>query len=159
VDATAGRVLVAGLLGGAALLAGSVSAPAAGACRPTLSSGGGPFEQNAVVPPLRSRIGRGHVLTGRVLRAPDCAPIRGATVELWQAGANGSYDRRGRARVITNRTGTFRFEGPVPGSEFGRRPHIHIHVVAPGYPDFVTTYFVPRGERRGTIRIVLVSDL
>src|SRR5581483_6549734 len=87
------------------------------------------------------------------------APIRGATVELWQASANGSYDRSGRARVITNRTGTFRFEGPVPGSELGRRPHIHVHVIAPGYPDFVTTYFVARGERRGSIRIVLVSDL
>ncbi len=146
-------------LAGAAFLAASAPATAAAPCRPTLSAGGGPFESNAVVPPLRSRIGRGHVLTGRILRAPDCAPIRGATVELWQAGANGQYDRRGRARVITNRAGTFRFEGPVPGSELGRRPHIHIHVVAAGYPDFVTTYFVPRGERRGSIRIVLVSDL
>lgn len=157
-DGSAGRALAAGLLAGAAFLAAGSAAPAA-TCRPTPSAGGGPFESNAVVPPLRTRIGRGHVLTGRVLRAPDCAPIRGATVELWQASANGSYDRSGRARVITNRTGTFRFEGPVPGSELGRRPHIHVHVIAPGYPDFVTTYFVARGERRGSIRIVLVSDL
>jgi protocatechuate 3,4-dioxygenase beta subunit len=159
VNASAGRVLLVGLLVSAAFLAASSSATAAAPCRPTLSAGGGPFESNAVVPPLRSRIGRGHVLTGRILRAPDCAPLRGATVEFWQASANGRYDRRGRARVMTGRNGTFRFEGPIPGSEFGRRPHIHIHVSAPGYGDFVTTYFVSPGQRRGQIRIVLVSDL
>ena len=82
------------------------------ACRPTLSQGGGPFETNAAPAPRRSRIGRGHVLTGRILRYPDCAPVRGAVVEFWQESPNGGYDRRGHASVLTGRTGAFRFEGP-----------------------------------------------
>jgi protocatechuate 3,4-dioxygenase beta subunit len=114
---------------------------------------------NAAVAPRRSRIGRGHILTGRVLSFPDCRPIRGALVEFWQESANGRYDRRAHASVVTGPGGTFRLEGPVPPGEFGRPPHIHIHVSAAGYGDFVTTYFVARGERRGRISVVLVSDL
>jgi hypothetical protein len=34
-----------------------------------------------------------------------------------------------------------------------------IHVSAAGYADFVTTYFLARGERRGRITIVLVSGV
>jgi protocatechuate 3,4-dioxygenase beta subunit len=128
------------------------------ACRPTVSAGGGPFESTGGAAPRRSRIGRGHVLTGRVLRYPDCAPLRGAVVEFWQESPNGQYDRRGRAAVVTTRTGTFRFEGPVPPGEF-RGPHIHIHVSAAGYDDFVTTYFIARGERQARVTIVLVSSL
>jgi protocatechuate 3,4-dioxygenase beta subunit len=124
-----------------------------------VSAGGGPFETNAAAAPRRSRIGRGHVLTGRVLQYPGCAPIRGAVIEFWQVSANGRYDQRGHASVVTGRAGTFRFEGPIPPGEFGRHPHIHIHVSAAGYGDFVTTYFVAPGQRRGRITIVLVSDL
>lgn len=132
--------------------------PAATACRPTLSQGGGPFDARAAPPPRRSRIGRGHVLTGRILRAPDCRPVRGAVVELWQESPSGVYDRRGHAAVITGSLGTFRFEGPVPpGGSFG--PHIHIHVSAAGYDDFVTTYRLARGEKRGRVTIVLASSL
>ena len=129
------------------------------ACRPTLSQGGGPFETNAAPAPIRSRIGRGHVQTGRILRYPDCAPVRGAVVEFWQESPNGRYDRRGRASVITGRTGTFRFEGPVPPGESGRPPHIHIHVSAGGYDDFVTTHLLAAGERQARLTVVLVSAL
>ena len=80
-------------------------------------------------------------------------------MEFWQVGANGRYDRRGHASVTTGRNGAFRFEGPVPPSEFGRPAHIHLHVSAAGFADFVTTYFVARGERRGRLTLVLVSDV
>ena len=40
-----------------------------------------------------------------------------------------------------------------------RGPHIHIHVSAAGYDDFVTTYLLARGERQGRINIVLASSL
>ena len=156
----AGRAVLAVVFVGAAVLVAAGSAtPAVAVCRPSVSAGGGPFETNAAVAPRRSRIGHGHVLTGRVLRYPGCAPIRGALVEFWQASANGRYDRRGHASVTTGPAGTFRFEGPIPPSEVGRPPHIHVHVNAAGYDDFVTTYFVARGERQGRITVVLVSDL
>jgi protocatechuate 3,4-dioxygenase beta subunit len=132
--------------------------PAAAACRPTVALGGGPFETSGAPAPRRSRIGTGHVLTGRILRYPDCKPVRGAVVEFWQESPNGVYDRRGRAAVVTGRFGTFRFEGPVPPGGF-RGPHIHIHVSAAGFDDFVTTYGLARGERQGRMTIVLVSAL
>ena len=99
------------------------------------------------------------MLTGRVLRYPDCTPLRGASVELWQESPNGRYDRRGHAVIVTGRAGTFRFEGPVPPSSFGRPPHIHVRVTAAGYEEVVTTYVLGRGERQGRITIVLVSSL
>ena len=98
------------------------------------------------------------MLTGLVLRYPDCARVSGVVVELWQESPNGRYDRRGHASVITSRTGTFRFEGPVPPSDFGR-PHIHVHVSGGEYEEVVTTYVLGPGERRGRITIVLVSGL
>jgi protocatechuate 3,4-dioxygenase beta subunit len=151
-------VLAAALAALAGLAATGAATPAASACRPTLSQGGGPFETSGAPAPRRSRIGRGHVLTGRILSYPGCRPVRGAVVEFWQESPNGVYDRRGRAAVVTGRTGTFTFEGPVPPGGF-RGPHIHIHVGAAGFDDFVTTYVLARGERQGRITIVLVSAL
>jgi protocatechuate 3,4-dioxygenase beta subunit len=132
--------------------------PRVAACRPTVALGGGPFETSGAPAPRRSRIGTGHMLTGRILRYPDCKPVRGAVVEFWQESPNGVYDRRGRAAVVTGRFGMFRFEGPVPPGGF-RGPHIHIHVSAAGFDDFVTTYVLARGERQGRMTIVLVSAL
>jgi hypothetical protein len=129
------------------------------ACRPSPSLGGGPFTTTGGSFPKRSRIGRGHVLTGRVLRFPGCAPIKGAVVDFWQESPNGVYDRRGQASVVTGRNGTFRFEGPRPPAGGGRPPHIHLRVTAGGYADFVTTYFLRPGEKSGRITIVLVSGL
>jgi protocatechuate 3,4-dioxygenase beta subunit len=143
----------------AGLVAAASARPATSACRPTLSQGGGPFEMNNTPAPRRARIGSGHVLTGRILRYPGCAPIRGAVVEFWQESPNGRYDRRGHGSMITGSTGAFRFEGPVPPGEFGRSPHIHVRVSAAGYEDFVTTYMLARGERLGRLTIVLVSSL
>jgi protocatechuate 3,4-dioxygenase beta subunit len=152
-------LLVAAAVAGTVGFVGSGSAaPRATACRPTASQGAGPFQSSRAAAPRRSRIGQGHVLTGLVLRYPDCARVRGAVVELWQESPNGRYDRRGHASMITSRTGTFRFEGPVPPSDFGR-PHIHVHVSGGEYEEVVTTYVLGRGERRGRITIVLVSAL
>ena len=141
------------------MASGAAEPRATPTCSPTLSLGGGPFQANRAAVPRRSRIGRGHVLAGRVLEYPGCTAVRGAFVEFWQESPNGRYDRRGHAGIVTGRAGTFRFEGPVPPGGFGRPPHIHVHVAAGGYVDVVTTYMVARGERSGRITIVLVSNL
>ena len=151
-------LLVAGVGALVVLVGPGVAKPTTAPCRPTLSQGGGPFESSGAPAPRRSRIGRGHVLTGRILSAPGCKPVRGAVVEFWQESPNGVYDRRGHAAVVTSRFGTFRFEGPVPPGGF-RGPHIHIHVSAVGYDDFVTTYLLARGEKQGRVTIVLASSL
>jgi protocatechuate 3,4-dioxygenase beta subunit len=130
--------------------------PAATRCQPTRSDSAGPFAQITTVA-RRAKIGTGHVLFGRVLRAPDCAPVANALVVLWQAGPNG-YTARGRGSVVTDRAGRFRFEGPVPAS-YGREPHIHIVVSHPAYRELLTRYVVRRGATTGRIRLVLAPLL
>jgi protocatechuate 3,4-dioxygenase beta subunit len=126
------------------------------ACKPTLSDGAGPFQANPIATPRRAKIGTGHVLQGRVL-SPSCSPVRRALVVFWQAGPNG-YGPRGRASVLTDRAGRFRFEGPVPAS-YGGAPHIHIAVLHPAYEDLLTRYVVRRGSKSGRITLVLTPLL
>ena len=147
-------VLAAALV--AALTGQAHAAPMA--CRATPTDPAGPFERTGAPAPRRAKIGVGHVLLGRVLRSGDCKPLGGAVVELWQEGANG-YTSRGRGSVVTDRFGRFRFEGPVPSSDGGFPPHIHILVHLAGYDDLLTRYVVPSGERVGRITLVLSSPL
>jgi len=149
------RVWLVALVGTLVLAvpAGQASSPAANACRPTLEDAFGPFGRGT--PPFRSRIGTGHVLTGVVLSALDCRPLRRARVELWQANRNGVYTRSGSASVLTNQFGRFRFEGPVPPSYEGRPGHIHMRIFAANHEPLLTRYVSPRGSHRGTIRLVL----
>jgi protocatechuate 3,4-dioxygenase beta subunit len=141
-------------VGGLALTASETSAAP---CRPTQGDGAGPFRQSPLSAPRRAKIGTGHVLHGRILRAGDCEPVAGVLVVLWQAGPNG-YGPRGRGSVVTDRSGRFRFEGPVPTS-YGRQPHIHIAVAHPAYEELVTRYVVRRGARTGRITLVLAPLL
>lgn len=147
--------LLAAVAGGLALIGSTTSAAAP--CRPTESDSAGPFQLNRLDAPRRAKIGTGHVLQGRVLRASDCAPVARALVVLWQAGPNG-YGPRGRGSVLTDRAGRFRFEGPVP-TNYGRGPHIHIAVLHPAYEELLTRYVVRRGAKNGRIRLVLTPLL
>jgi protocatechuate 3,4-dioxygenase beta subunit len=146
-------------LGTTAVVAGGLVHTASGiatACQPTRSDGAGPFQQSGLSAPRRTKIGTGHVLHGRVLRT-DCKPVSGALVVLWQAGQQG-YAARGRGSVRTDRTGRFRFEGPVPAS-YGGLPHIHIAVLHPAYEELVTRYIVRPGSKSGRITLVLAPLL
>jgi protocatechuate 3,4-dioxygenase beta subunit len=139
----------------AALAAAAVPAgdgARAASCRPTPGDAAGPFGRG--LPPKRAKIGTGHVLTGVVLSEVGCTPLAGATVELWQANANGRYTRAGSATVVTERNGRFRFEGPQPRGYAGRPAHIHLRVSAAGHLQLLTRY-EPGGRRRGHVRLVL----
>ena len=140
-----------------ALAATAALAPAghAAPCNPTGGFGGGPDRS----PPLRAKIGTGHVLTGVVL-SPACTPIRGARVSFWQSNRKGVYTPAGAGAVKTTKAGRFRFEGPRPTGYDGAAGHIHIKVEALGYETLYTEYFPPTGSRRGNVRLVLLpSDL
>lgn len=143
----------------AAALTGTLVHTASGtsaACRPTLSDAAGPFRQGGLSAPRRAKIGTGHVLQGRVL-GTDCKPVAGALVVFWQAGPNG-YGARGRGSVRTDRSGRFRFEGPVPAA-YGGVPHIHIAVFKPAFEELLTRYLVRRGSKSGRITLVLTPLL
>jgi protocatechuate 3,4-dioxygenase beta subunit len=145
-------LLVTAALGGLALLAGTASPATTQNCKPTPEDAFGPFSR--ISPPLRAKIGTGHVLTGVVLSVLDCKPIRGARVEFMQANKRGVYTRAGSGSVLTNAAGRFRFEGPRPVSYEGRPAHIHIRVVA-RFHEMLLTRYEPRGARRGAVRLVL----
>ena len=141
-----------------AAVATLASAPADAAregyqCRPTPQDAFGPFGRG--LPPARKKIGSGHVLTGRVLSALGCVPLRRAQVQFWQANRAGRYTRALSATVLTNRNGEFRYESPRPVSYERREPHIHLRVIARDHEPLLTRY-VPRGARRGHVRLVLV---
>ena len=148
----AGLWVVASVAG---LCAGTVTARPAQACTPTANDGGGP---NRGTPPLRAKIGTGHILTGVVL-TPTCQPVYRARVSFWQSNRKGVYTVALRGAVLTDRSGKFRFEGPPPTSYDGRPPHIHIKVDTPDFEPLYTRY-EPRGASRGSVRLVLApSDL
>jgi len=152
------RVLV--LLAIAAAIGAGTTVTASGgsaACQPTAGDVPGPFQR--IDAPRRAKIGPGHVLSGRVLRAGDCAPVSRALVVFWQAGPGYVYRPRGRGSVLTDRSGRFRIEGPVPASSGLRPPHIHMAVIHPDYEELLTRYVVRRGATSGRMRIVLTPLL
>lgn len=150
------RGALAAVLVSVLALAAAGTAAGAPGCAATSSDGFGPFGRGS--PPVRASIGKGHVLSGVILSALNCKPIRGARVELWQSNAKGRYVRATSATVLADRSGRFRFEGPYPASYDGGSPHIHMRVVAPAHEILLTRYEPARGARRGSVRLVLVPQ-
>ena len=127
---------------------------AAGTCKPTDPDELGPFYKPGA--PVRASVGKGYVLEGTVRSSKDCAPIKGATIELWLAGPDGGYGDAYRATVIADKKGVYRFESHVPPPYFGRPPHIHLRVSARGFETLVTQQYPEEGRRKGTFDVVLV---
>jgi len=98
-------------------------------------------------------------VSGRVVGSPDCAPVEGAVVDVWQASAAGRYyfedpysESKGdtftlRGRMRTDENGRYRFETVVParyplgGGRF-RPPHIHYRVTHPDYESLTTQLYI-----------------
>ena len=152
------RLALPVLVAVAALAAGSAGGAAgAASCKATPNDGFGPFGRG--LPPMRAKTGSGHVLSGVVLSAVDCSPVRGAQVQFWQSNAKGVYTTKLSATVISGRDGRFRYESPKPVSYEGRPPHIHIRVIAKGYETLLSRVEPARGAKRTTVRFVLVPAL
>src|SRR5574341_1390035 len=145
------------LLGSMAFLA----APTALAqqCRVTPRDALGPFyKAGAPAQPELCASGSGGsqklTVTGRVIGAPDCAPLAGALVEVWQADARGDYTQVGakqddagcllRASLRTDAEGRYAFRTVMPGEYPGRPRHIHYRVSAKGYSTLVTQLYFAR---------------
>jgi protocatechuate 3,4-dioxygenase beta subunit len=145
------------VVAGAAILA----APAAFAqqCRVTPRDALGPFYVKgapAQADLCASGSGGGQKLTvtGRVLGAPDCAPLAGALVEVWQADSRGDYTQVGakqddagcllRASLKTGADGRYTFRTVLPGEYPGRPRHIHYRVSAKGHVTLVTQLYFAR---------------
>jgi len=147
-------VVAVGALSGRSSFAAAPTAPAK--CALTPSGGSDPFyKPNA---PVRSSVGSGFVLTGVVRSGIDCAPIRGARVELWLRGPDGRYDDAHRATVITDAEGRYRLQSNVPGGG-GFQPHIHLRVAVTGFRTLETIYMLPPGSGGGALDLILEPEL
>jgi protocatechuate 3,4-dioxygenase, beta subunit len=128
-------------------------------CRMMVDADEGPFYPVVPIPlhddltyvesPALRAAGETIYMFGRVA-GPDCTPVAGARVEIWQADRNGQYVHprapkqtpidphfRYFAAVRTGGDGVYRFRTlrPAPYQVFGlrRAAHIHVRVKAPGY--------------------------
>jgi protocatechuate 3,4-dioxygenase beta subunit len=156
------------LLGSVALIV--VPAAYAQQCRVTPRDALGPFyKANAPAQAELCASGSGGdqklVISGRVLGAPDCAPLAGALVEVWQADARGDYSQVGarpddagcllRASLKTDGEGRYSFRTVMPGEYPGRPRHIHYRVSAKGYGTLVTQLYFAR--ERGVAEALVVT--
>jgi protocatechuate 3,4-dioxygenase beta subunit len=116
----------------------------------------GPFYQPDA--PVRSRVGKGYVLTGTVRSAADCTPLPGARVELWMAGPDGEYADAYRATLFTDSTGSFRFESHIPPAYYGRPQHIHLRVSAAGFRTLVTQHYPEKGTTAAVFDLVIIPE-
>ncbi len=79
---------------------------------------------------------------------PDCAAVKGALVDFWQADDDGEYDNEGfrlRGHQFTDAEGAYRLETIVPGLYPGRTRHIHVRV-QPKHGRILTTQLYFPGE-------------
>jgi protocatechuate 3,4-dioxygenase beta subunit len=124
-------------------------------CKPTQPDMLGPFYEPGA--PVRTSVGSGYVLSGTVLAAEECKPVRKARIEFWLANPKGDYDDAHRATVFASKRGEYRFESNVPVSYGGRPPHIHVRVTTSGYEELVTQHYPERGQRKANFDLVLVG--
>lgn len=123
-------------------------------CEPTPPDYLGPFYKADA--PLRSSVGKGYELKGRVMSSATCASIPHARIELWLANPDGSYDDNHRASILTDETGAYKFESNFPPGYYGRPPHIHLRISAEGFKTLVTQHYPTEGQATGEFDIVLV---
>lgn len=106
-------------------------------------------------------------LSGTIMDARG-APVRGATVEIWQVDHHGAYlhgrsanqDRRdanfqGFGRCLTGSSGEYLFRTIKPVAYPGRTPHIHLGVRVPGKERFFTTQCYIEGEEANERDVLL----
>jgi protocatechuate 3,4-dioxygenase beta subunit len=107
--------------------------------------------------PVRTTMGKGHVLFGVVRSAAGCRPIARARLEFFQSGPRGysvAPSWANRATVVTGADGTYRLQGAYPSST-GPPPHIHMRISAPGFVPVTTTYFPGPTAKRSRLVLVL----
>jgi protocatechuate 3,4-dioxygenase beta subunit len=135
---------------------GGSSDGSAAACSETEPNTEGPFYKEGA--PSRMVLidedtpGTRVTITGRVLDAAGCAPLAGATLDVWQADDTGAYDDAGyklRGVLQTDADGSYEIVTIVPGHYLNgdryRPAHIHVKASAPGH-ELLTTQLYFAGD-------------
>jgi protocatechuate 3,4-dioxygenase beta subunit len=134
-------------------IAYSSDASSEAGCQPTKPDVLGPFYRPGAT--VRSSVGQGYILSGKVLAAGTCKPLPKARIEIWLIGPEGEYGDEYRATVLPDKEGAYRFECNPPSGYSGRPPHIHIMVNAVGYDMLVTQHYPATGSTHASFDLVL----
>ena len=122
-------------------------------CEPTPYDEIGPFYRPDA--PVRSKVGSGYVLRGRVLSTKGCQPLANSRVEFWLVNPKGEYDDAHRATVYADKKGYYDFECNRPTDYVGREPHIHMMVQAKGHEQLITQHYPKTGESEAKFNLIL----
>jgi protocatechuate 3,4-dioxygenase beta subunit len=137
---------------------------------------GAPY-RGKITPPME--LGEVLVIRGRVWGFDTKQPLAGATLDVWQANAEGRYDNddprnppkkgvfHNRARLTTDESGYYEYETIKPGRykigpDKWRPAHIHYMVTAPSYKTLVTQLYFegdPENARDQFIKPSLIIPL
>ncbi len=147
----------------------------ADSCNPTETNAEGPFYRKGA--PWTAQLcgadepGDPLMVAGRVIDAETCKPIKGATVDVWQANAAGRYDNDDpkhqpdpekfhlRGQMKTDKDGRYRFSTIIPANYNGgpigmRAKHIHYIVSCPGYVPVTTQCYFEGDKYNESDRLV-----
>lgn len=104
-------------------------------------------------------------LAGTVVVAGTCAPVAGATLDVWQADDDAVYDAAGfrfRGKVLTDGTGAWSLRTIIPGHYLNgaqyRPAHIHVRITGPGIAELVTQLYF-EGDPYNAIDPFIVPSL
>lgn len=100
----------------------------------------------------RVNIGKGLLVSGKILSSSDCKPITGAKIAHWQANNKGIYEDRLRAYLYSGKDGRYQFQTEWPAAFI---PHLHFRVSAKGYRRLSTQWIGDKKTDRIKFTIVL----
>ena len=132
---------------------------------------GAPYRAK-ITPPLEQGVVL--LVRGRVWGHDTRKPLAHATLDIWQANAEGRYDNDdpdkppakdvflNRARLVTDETGYYEYETIVPGAyQIGRRAwrpsHIHYLVRHAGYQELITQLYFKGDPHNATDQFIKES--
>lgn len=137
-------------------------------CIPTFTDGGGPYYRpdspirNKIVP--EGAVGDKLVVTGQILLSDCKTSVGNASLDLWQADAEGYYqDEWYRGRVNADEDGRYQFETIIPqgyGEGTGYRPpHIHFKVFIGEMEIITSQMFFPEARGRPGFNDAYIMEL
>jgi len=122
-------------------------------CTPTVSMTGGTHYKPVTT--KNTDVGKGLLVSGRILSSVDCEPIADAKIAHWQAGENGQYQDRLRAYLFSDANGHYRFRTEWPAATI---PHIHFITSAEGFKSVGTQWIGGDRVKEINFDIVLRPD-
>jgi protocatechuate 3,4-dioxygenase beta subunit len=118
-------------------------------CEPTPHRSTGTHYKPVTV--KKVNIGKGIIVHGQILAAPNCTPVAHAKIVHWQGGEEGRYKDELYAYMFADDQGNYKFETEWPNMP---TPHIHFIITADGYQTLETQWI--GDERQSEIHFNMI---